>query len=281
MFSAKRYGPLRLFLAVRRVAAIAASIAVGASAVRGQVTDSVRQPATPLIGVFDSRTGNPLQSVQVRDGFSGTYALTTVTGTARLSFLTFRGVAAFVELRKLGYQAKQIVVTRGDTTPITELLEPIAELAPVVTTEAYRIDRDAGNWVGFEQRCQSASVTCFRNQDLLKNPSANLADLLIHANGMTIGSCGAVKTRNGQCGRIAMRSAVIPPAYCQPTFFVDGFEWNPRLGSPSDLTPGRPPEAPYTPANVKGIEVYPPERSRPLRFQGGDPTCGVVVIWTK
>jgi hypothetical protein len=97
------------------------------------------------------------------------------------------------------------------------VLEPVAMLAPVVTTERYRIDRDAGAWEGFEQRCQSKSVTCIRNEDLEKRPTSNLADFL-----------------------------------------------NP----------------PCTPTNVKAVEVYPPEKPRPLRFQG-DPTCGVVVIWTK
>jgi len=66
----------------------------------------------------------------------------------------------------------------------------------------------------------------------------------------------------------------------QPTFFVDGFEWNTKMGAPTDLTPGRPAEGPYTPTNVKGVEVYMSERNRPLRFTG-DPTCGAIVIWTK
>lgn len=69
-------------------------------------------------------------------------------------------------------------------------------------------------------------------------------------------------------------------AYCLPTFFVDGIEWNVKMGPPVDLTPGRPAGAPFTPTNVKGVEVYPSERNRPLRFLG-DPTCGAIVIWTK
>jgi hypothetical protein len=255
------------------------------SPVAAQSPDSSRRASAPrIIGVFDSRTGEPLPGVQVRDGFSGTYATTTLTGTARLSFLTFRGDAALVELRKLGYEAKQVIVSRADTTPITEILEPAVSLAPMVTTETYRIDRDAGLWLGFEQRCQSKSVTCFKHDDLEKKISANLADVLVHATGITVGSCGGGRgraQRNGQCGKIAMRPNLIPPAFCQPTFFIDGFEWNASVGAPIDLAPGAPPAAPFIPANVKGVEVYPPDRARPLRFQGGDPTCGVVVIWTK
>ena len=70
------------------------------------------------------------------------------------------------------------------------------------------------------------------------------------------------------------------PGYCQPTFLVDGFEWDAKIGAPIDLQPGRPAEAPYTPANVKAIEVYSSEKTRPMRFQS-DYRCGVVVIWTK
>ena len=77
-----------------------------------------------------------------------------------------------------------------------------------------------------------------------------------------------------------MRPATIPPSYCQPTFFIDGLEWNSRGGDAVDLVPGRPPEAPVIPSNVKAIEVYSTEKTRPLRFTG-DPQCGAVVIWTK
>ena len=231
------------------------------------------------------RTGEALPGVVVRDALSGSYVVTSSTGTAQLNFLTFRGAATIVELRKLGYQAKQILVDRADSASITELLDPVVALPPVVTTEKYQIALDAGKWDGFDARCQTKSVTCIRNEDLEKKPAANLADFLIRADGMTIGSCGGGSgkwnaQRNGQCGKIAMRSTVIPPSHCQPTFFVDGFEWDSHMGAPSDLAPNRPAEAPYTPSNVKAIEVYPPGKSRPARF-AGDSKCGVVVIWTK
>jgi hypothetical protein len=257
-----------------------ALIVASAAPTLGQRADTTSAQGPRMIGVFDSRSGDPLPGVQVRDAFSGTYALTTPTGTALLGFLTFRGAAALVELRKLGYEAKQVLVNRADTVPITEIMDPVVALAPVVTTERYRIDRDAGTWKSFEQRCQSKAVTCIKQDALEKRPTANLADFLVHADGVTIGACGGGRTRTSECGKIAMRPTVIPPAFCQPTFFVDGFEWSPQAGAPSDLVPNRPAGAPYTPVNVKAVEVYAPDRPRPLRFSG-DPTCGVVVIWTK
>jgi hypothetical protein len=263
---------------VLRTAALIALLGVAGSTGWAQGADSVRRSTPRIIGVFDSESGAPIEDVQVRDVFGGAYAVTTATGTARLDFLTFRGAAAIVQLRKLGYEPKQLIVSRGDTTPVTETMERMTTLPTVVTTAKYRIERDAGRWAGFEQRCQSKSVTCIRDDDLAKQPSANIADLLIHAPGITIGACSKGAGRDGQCGRISMRSTTIPPSYCKPTIFVDGFEW--RIDSPIDLVPGRPAEAPYTPTNVKAVEVYSSERVRPLRFTG-DPTCGAIVIWTK
>jgi hypothetical protein len=110
--------------------------------------------AGPLLGVFDSATGDALAGVQVRDQFSGDYTVTTSTGTVRLGFLAFRGTAAFVRLMKLGYEPKTLVIAQGDTTPITEMLERVTTLAPVITTERYRLDRDEGRWAGFGRRCE-------------------------------------------------------------------------------------------------------------------------------
>ena len=266
-----------------------AAVVIAAASGQAQRADSLRPTASPrIIGVYDSRTGDPLPGVEVRDMFNGTYAVMTPTGTAQVGFFAFHGDAGLIELRKLGYAAKQVVVPRTDTMSITEVLDPAVDLAPMVTNETYRIDRDAGRWEGFEQRCRSTDVTCIRNDALDAKPGANLADFLVRADGVTIGACGGSgglgltrgAQRSTQCGKIAMHSTVIPPSYCQPTFFVDGFAWDPHMGPPTDLSPNRPAEGPYTPTNVKGVEVYPPAKPRPLRFQG-DPLCGAVVIWTK
>lgn len=254
-------------------------LSVWTSAAAAQSPDSARK--TPrIIGIFDSQTGAPLEGVQVHDAFSGAYKVTSNTGTVRLDFLTVRGAAAVVELRKLGYEPRQIVVSRADTAPITEVMVPLAMLPRVTTTARYRLDRDPGKWDGFEDRCRSGSGTCISNEDLERQPAASIADFLIRAPGVTMGACGNVGGRNTQCGHVAMKPTVSPPAYCLPTFFVDGIEWNVKMGPPVDLTPGRPAGAPYTPTNVKAVEIYPSERNRPLRFLG-DPTCGAIVIWTK
>ena len=159
-------------------------VTIATATVGAQRADSLRQARTPrIIGVYDARTGDPLPGVEVRDMFSGTYAVTSATGTAPIGFVDFHGHAGLIQLRKLGYAAKQVVVPRADTVSITEVLDPAVELAPVVTNETYRIDRDAGRWEGFEQRCHSHDVTCIRSDALGDKPSANLADFLMRADG--------------------------------------------------------------------------------------------------
>ncbi|HEY4129493.1 MAG TPA: hypothetical protein VGM50_02695 [Gemmatimonadaceae bacterium] len=239
--------------------------------------------APRILGIYDAKTGAPIAGVQVRDGFSGDFAMSTTTGTVLLSFVTFRGVAAVVELKKLGYAPKRLYLDRDDNTPLTEVLEPVPTLAPMVTTEKYRLDRDLGQRDGFDTRCAAKNITCVRDSALVAHPLLNVADFLIQAPGVTIGSCGMAPgsgngRRSAQCGHVAMHSLISADPYCQPTFYIDGYEWN--SGAPIDLTPGQPAVAPFKPTNIKGIEVYLPEQSRPMRF-AGNPNCGAVVMWTR
>lgn len=43
-----------------------------------------------LVGVYDSQTGRPLDGVEFRNVATGTYATTSETGTAMLTFVTVR-----------------------------------------------------------------------------------------------------------------------------------------------------------------------------------------------
>jgi hypothetical protein len=76
---------------------------------------------------------------------------------------------------------------------------------------------------------------------------------------------------------ITMRSAVPPPEYCTPTFFVDGFEWQPLAGrSQAQIDQFLPPK------RIAGIEIYLADQPHPPRFsQPPFSGCGVIVIWTR
>ena len=269
--------------------AFASALTMLSSLAFGQA-DSAKQAKVRVVGIYDSRTGEPLQGVEVVDVLTGTFASTTATGTAALAFIAYRGSGAVVELRKVGYQAKQLVLNRADTIPITEVLEPVAALPAIVTTETYRIVIDRALRDGFDQRCGQRTTTCFRPDDLLSNASQNLADLGSRANGVSVPACAGGTLRGGRiigaaadrvCGVITMRNLKPDRSpFCQPTFFVDGFEWDAAMGAPMDLAPGKPSAAPYSTSSVVGVEVYASDAPRPSRFEG-KLGCGAIVLWTK
>jgi hypothetical protein len=72
-----------------------------------------------LLGVFDEMTGNPIAGAEVSDSTSGTFALTTSTGTVSLVFLP-PGVST-VRIRKAGYAELRVPVSISprDSMPIT------------------------------------------------------------------------------------------------------------------------------------------------------------------
>lgn len=83
-----------------------------------------------VLGVFDAETGAPVAGVTVRDSLSGLGAVTSATGTLRLSFLPRS--AGLLTIRKPGYASDTMTVrlSLADTTPITVLLRPRRDTTP-------------------------------------------------------------------------------------------------------------------------------------------------------
>lgn len=72
-----------------------------------------------LLGVFDELTGDPISGAEVADSTTGTFALTTSTGTVSLAFLP-PGLST-VRIRKAGYAELRLPVSIStrDSLPLT------------------------------------------------------------------------------------------------------------------------------------------------------------------
>ena len=87
-----------------------------------------------LIGVYDEETGEPLESVDVTDFFSGITSRTTKTGTTAL--ILSGTSSTLIRIKKVGYQPITLPIrnTLADTTPITATLIRAGHVLPAVIT---------------------------------------------------------------------------------------------------------------------------------------------------
>ena len=101
---------------------------------------------TRVIGIFDSETGEPIDSAEVKDILTGLSALTTSTGTVVLPMDTS---GAFLRVRKLGYNMSTVLVANGaaDTVPITLALDRMGQMLPTVVTHAHGVARGPADTV--------------------------------------------------------------------------------------------------------------------------------------
>lgn len=220
-----------------------------------------------LVYVYDSLTQEPIAGAEIRDLVTGNSLQTTSTGNAELVPEFVNADGAMLRIRKLGYAPVSLYVDPLVSTPFgVALSRAVVDLPTVVTRANFQMTKDAGTRAGFETRCASGQPTCLRGDSIAQYPSRGLGDFIRFVPGV-----------HDKLGR--MHSA--GPALCMPTFYVDGGLWkSPPLPNPL-LGPDTVPPSPFTPLNVAGIEVYPSGQPRPPRFDRGDPSCGVIVIWTK
>lgn len=87
-----------------------------------------------LIGVYDEETGEPLESVDVTDFFSGITSRTTKTGTTAL--ILSGTSSTLIRIKKVGYQPITLPIRNrlADTTPITATLIRAGHVLPAVIT---------------------------------------------------------------------------------------------------------------------------------------------------
>jgi hypothetical protein len=258
-----------------------------------QVADGdVATPKFVRLGiVYDSVTQEVIANAIVRDRNTGNFVRTSASGHFALTPTFVKETGAYLEVMAPGYEKVGPFLVDPTASPMIEakMVKVATSLPAMVTTEKYRVDRDLGQREGFAMRCRSGHVDCTDEETLVAHPTWTLYDFIKKAEGVQPW-CGdspvkfaklnpqllqpdpQAKKTPATC--LAKMTPTSGTGRCTPTYFLNGFEWAPLAGeSQIDLSG-------FSPSQLEGIEVYDSIRSRPMRF-GGDPFCGVVVIWTK
>lgn len=219
-------------------------------------------PFQRLVAVYDAETQLPIAGAEVKDRLTGNSMQTSPTGHVALVPGFVRSTGALLEIRKVGYAPLgPLVLDPTIDTTVIVVMHRVAVLPTVTATEHFNLTADAGRRGGFEARCQSKLVSCVGDSTFSANPSKTLRDFLTQT-----GAIRADAKMHGPTG-----------GECQPYYFVNGFRYTPT---------GRRPvieqiNSDYPTVNLEGAEVYRSDQPRPLRFEGGIPPCGAIVLWTK
>ena len=158
------------------IAALAPALA------RSQVPARSSAPPSPkyigrLIGVFDESTGDPIDSVEIRDVITGSYTFTTRTGTVALSFVDTAG--SLIRIRKFGYSPITMFIGNAPgLPPVTLTLEPIAQRLPTVVTRDSVRHYLSPALSAFEERRKTGMGYFVSEAELRKEDNRPLANVL-------------------------------------------------------------------------------------------------------
>jgi hypothetical protein len=234
------------------------------------------KPGRPrIVLVVDAETQEPIAGAEVTDLLTRNSMQTSNDGAVGLFVPDFvKADGAILRIRKLGYQpvGGLSLDPTVDSTVVVPLQRVVEKLPTVTTTATYRVDRDAGQRDGLAQRCQAVHATCITDEQLADRPADPLS-VFVQRSGATAAGDDPEPKMHSTTGGM-----------CKPTYYVDGFLWQGRFSEPPS-TRGKNPrpsiDGAFRPGDVQTIEVYTATQARPMRFSGGDPSCGAIVVWTK
>jgi hypothetical protein len=217
--------------------------------------------------------GNPVAGsdiVLVKAGDTTAVAAGTSDVTGRHNFVLTPGATRFrLEVRKLGFlpTTRLLVMSGVDTVNVEVHLAPVASIQVLPTVEArdqFQLNADPGLREGIRARCAAPLVACVPDSLIADSPHASLRRLL---DGNSI----VIRGQDDPLHPEAPRVPGIKHPECSPDIYVNGFRWGLAWKDLYDA---------YKGFAIQAIEVYRAGAPRPGRFVG-DPTCGVIVIWTK
>jgi hypothetical protein len=239
-----------------------------------------------IVGIYDDRTGNPLDSVEVSDLTTKSFALTTSTGTLSLFFVD--SVGGLLRFRKLGYKPLTMFVDNGpEFAPLTVTLEPLAQQLPaVVTVDTAPVYRSP-QLRGFEDR-RKAGIGKFVPEFVIRREeNRRLGDLI----NFQIPGVEVKEVRDGtRWVMIATTKRAGSP--CPVDIYVDGIFVSARTTAGGQTIGGRGRGAgagggtsandlgDYQPTNLAGIEFY-SAATIPAEFNRMGSGCGALFLWSR
>lgn len=265
-------------------------IGVPAATVAAALPCAAQQPGTAaspvrrisrILGVYDEKSGEPIEGVRVGDLLSGTSALTTKTGTVALSFLPDGG--GLVRLQKLGYQIQTmfVAITPSDTAPLTIVLARVTEL-PAVVTQADSNHLRSPALRAFDERQRAGTGGYFIGDAELRRLDASPV-------GNVVRRLPGMKLVEG-----AEAVWLLPTTRCNdgshpgpPQVYLDGVAWTPTVR----------PDAPhlgrkdldgtafnlndFQVSELAAIEFYPDNTVIPAGMPQNARRCGALFLWSR
>lgn len=240
------------------------------------------QSPTRVMGVYDEDSGQPLAGVEVMDMATGTFALTTNTGTVSLGFMSAEG--GQVRIRKLGYAVQTMLVPAADTNGITVTLKHVAELPAVVTKDSSR-HYISPALRGFEERLKTHASGYFIDEATLRKEDGRpLGNVLVGR------APGAIVKQASGSAMFLLKSPRCSNGG-QPDVYVDGVMlahmYDPRYPLPGRSRKNDDPRdypidlSQFQVSDLAAVEYYPDNATMPVQFSRTSAGCGALMLWTR
>lgn len=220
-----------------------------------------------LLGVYDVRSGDPIEGARVTDVLSQITALTTVTGTVSLAFLPDGG--NLVRVEKVGFQplTLAVVISRADTVPITLLLRALVQELPAVAIRDSAPHYTSMALRQFEERRLSHATGGYflSEADLQKHPTSRMDNMVRGFPGLSV----VCPMRGNKCWANSTRAIPMSGSHCPVAVYLDGVP-----STDNDLRK-------LSVVEYAGVEFYPGGASTPPQYNQTALTCGVLLFWSR
>jgi hypothetical protein len=250
--------------------AMAACGVLWAATASGQTSPPAAKSTAPpftgrIVGVYNDVTGEPIDSVEVRDMMGGSSALTTSTGTVALSFVADSG--SLIRFRKIGYRPLAMFVSnRPGDAPLTVTLEPAVTALPKVVTVDSAPKYISPALQAFEERRRRGQGSFIPEAYIRQNDHRTLGNLIMtRIAGVNVKQDVIVGLRRKDV-IMSMRGS------CPIDVYLDGM----LMSAGKDVADLKE----FLPTTLAAIE-YHSTATIPMEFSRPGGGCGVLLLWSR